>query len=215
MTKRAGRGGNQSAPLEDAEVRRKPGRQPKVGREQMLCLATDLFWQHGYEGVSLSDLKESLNVKTPTLYRSWASKAELYGDCVASYCERIQPFDTSPIDELGLTASSISMMLTHYIAALHQGGPDASCMVMTGMIAFRSGNELVANESRSRRVALQAALTELLTPHLGAANAEQAALLLTAFLSGLAVINSDNVDHDKIDRMIQNFAKALEKIFQH
>jgi AcrR family transcriptional regulator len=52
---------------------------PKVfDREVALDKAMALFWQHGYEATSLSDLVEATGAKAPTLYAEFTNKEGLF-----------------------------------------------------------------------------------------------------------------------------------------
>jgi len=52
---------------------------PKVfDRETALDKAMTLFWQHGYEATSLSDLVEATGAKAPTLYAEFTNKEGLF-----------------------------------------------------------------------------------------------------------------------------------------
>lgn len=53
---------------------------PKVfDRDAALDKAMTLFWQHGYEATSLSDLVEATGAKAPTLYAEFTNKEGLFG----------------------------------------------------------------------------------------------------------------------------------------
>ena len=52
---------------------------PKVfDRDAALDKAMTLFWQHGYEATSLSDLVEATGAKAPTLYAEFTNKEGLF-----------------------------------------------------------------------------------------------------------------------------------------
>jgi AcrR family transcriptional regulator len=63
--------------------RRGPGRDHAVKREALLAAAAALIRERGYDGASLAELAERLNVTKPTIYHYFGGKAELYAEIVA------------------------------------------------------------------------------------------------------------------------------------
>ena len=68
----------------EQEVRRR-GRPPTFDRDAALDVATELFWQHGYEGASVALLTERMGITPPTLYAAFGSKAGLYRQVFARH----------------------------------------------------------------------------------------------------------------------------------
>lgn len=48
----------------------------------------ELFWEHGYEGVSTARLGEAMGIASPSLYAAFGSKQELYAECLELYGQR-------------------------------------------------------------------------------------------------------------------------------
>ncbi len=61
------------------------GRPRMFDRDAMLQKALMLFWEHGYEGVSVSQLVEEMGITPPSLYAAFGSKEGLYREAVALY----------------------------------------------------------------------------------------------------------------------------------
>lgn len=62
---------------------------PKVfDRDAALDKAMTLFWQHGYEATSLSDLVEATGAKAPTLYAEFTNKEGLFRAVLDRYISR-------------------------------------------------------------------------------------------------------------------------------
>jgi AcrR family transcriptional regulator len=57
----------------------KPGRPPRLNREEAIHSAMLLFWERGYEGTTLEGLLEAMGgIKPPSFYNAFGSKEELF-----------------------------------------------------------------------------------------------------------------------------------------
>jgi AcrR family transcriptional regulator len=57
----------------------KPGRPPRLNREEAIHSAMLLFWERGYAGTTLEALLEAMGgIKPPSFYNAFGSKEELY-----------------------------------------------------------------------------------------------------------------------------------------
>ncbi len=61
------------------------GRPREFAPEQVLDTATRLFWENGFDGVSISDLTEATGINRRSLYAAFGSKEELFRRAVAHY----------------------------------------------------------------------------------------------------------------------------------
>lgn len=53
--------------------------------EKAIAVATDLFWEKGYEGTSLADLTTAMGVKAPSFYFAFGSKEGLFERVLEHY----------------------------------------------------------------------------------------------------------------------------------
>jgi AcrR family transcriptional regulator len=61
------------------------GRPRKFDPDAVLETAMELFWEHGFEGVSISDLTAATGINRRSLYAHFGSKDDLFGQAVARY----------------------------------------------------------------------------------------------------------------------------------
>jgi AcrR family transcriptional regulator len=64
---------------------RRVGRPRAFDRSQALEAAMRVFWQHGYEGASLTALTAAMRINRPSLYAAFGDKASLFREAVARY----------------------------------------------------------------------------------------------------------------------------------
>jgi len=110
-------------------------RRPAFDREQGIAIAQALFHHRGYDAVSLSDLTEAMNIKPPSFYAAYGSKAELFERAMRRYAgEKALPLDKLLTPDL-LPATALTSLL---IAAAKQYGGDVAlrgCLVTEGLRA--------------------------------------------------------------------------------
>lgn len=61
------------------------GRPRQFDKEQALEKAMLLFWEHGYEGTSMSALVDALGIASARIYAAFGSKRQLFEEAVALY----------------------------------------------------------------------------------------------------------------------------------
>jgi tetracycline repressor-like protein len=58
------------------------GRPREFDPDEVLETAMELFWEHGFDGVSISDLTDATGINRRSLYAAFGSKEELFGRAV-------------------------------------------------------------------------------------------------------------------------------------
>ena len=110
-------------------------RRPAFDREQGIAIAQALFHHRGYDAVSLSDLTEAMNIKPPSFYAAYGSKAELFERAMRRYAgEKALPLDKLLTPYLPPAAALTSLL----VAAAKQYGRDTAlrgCLITEGLRA--------------------------------------------------------------------------------
>lgn len=167
------------------------GRQPTFNRDEALQTALELFWRHGYEGVSLSDLTAAIGVAPPSLYHAFGSKADLY----RAVLRRYGAGNMGP-EEIAVAASAreaAEQMLARGVAAVTQPGRPLGCMVSSGMLMTAPENAGLAAELRDMRATLREALRHRIERDIAegilpaGTKAEVLARFVASVLQGLSV----------------------------
>jgi TetR/AcrR family transcriptional repressor for divergent bdcA len=110
-------------------------RRPAFDREAGIAIAQALFHEHGFDAVSLTDLIEAMDIKPPSFYAAYGSKAELFERAMLRYASE----NALPMDKLLAPdrppGEALAALL---VAAAKQYGKDSvlrGCMVTEGMRA--------------------------------------------------------------------------------
>lgn len=110
-------------------------RRPAFDREAGVAIAQALFHERGYDAVSLADLTQAMDIKPPSFYAAYGSKAALFERAMLRYAQE----NALPLDELLAPdrppAEALPALL---LAAAEQYGRDSllrGCMITEGMRA--------------------------------------------------------------------------------
>ena len=65
-------------------------RPPQFDRSEILEKATQLFWEHGYRGASVSDLVKATGLLPGSIYASFGNKEGVFIACLEYYSVKLE-----------------------------------------------------------------------------------------------------------------------------
>ncbi|WP_417662118.1 TetR/AcrR family transcriptional regulator [Pseudomonas sp.] len=180
-------------------------RRPAFDREQGIAIAQALFHQHGFDAVSLSDLTEAMNIKPPSFYAAYGSKAELFKRAMHRYADE----NALPMDKLLAPdrppAEALSALL---VAAAKQYGRDSAlrgCLITEGM---RADDPVARNMAENLADAgIQAIRSYLDQAHPDTAQTLTDYLLIT--LRGLSAAACSGLSSERLVEVAQTAGRLL------
>ena len=127
--------------------------------EETLDRAMTVFWRHGYEGASMSDLTSAMGINSPSLYACFGSKEGLFRAVLERYEARRDKF----MEEVfaAPTAREVASLFLHGVAdfAADTGGqnPPGCLLLQSGMTC---GDSAIPDELARHRAVKEKALCE-------------------------------------------------------
>ena len=99
------------------------GRSGTVGRprgfdpDEALERAMMVFWEHGYEGASLSCLTHAMGISTTSMYAAFGNKEELFRKALERYSEGPSAYLTRALEEggIGVLGPTAVRTLLHFV----------------------------------------------------------------------------------------------------
>ena len=135
----------------------------RTGRPRAFCVeetldrAMAVFWRHGYEGSSMSDLTAAMGINSPSLYACFGSKEGLFRAVLERYDERRKSFMESVL--AAPTAAKVAETYLHGVAdfAVDTSGknPPGCLLLQSGLSC---GDSEIPDEMARHRAEKEAAL---------------------------------------------------------
>jgi AcrR family transcriptional regulator len=135
------------------------GRPREFDVDEALDRALEVFWRKGYEGTSLQDLTDAMNVNRPSLYAAFGSKEELFRRALDRYAEGPAAYARDATNEP--TARAVAeRLLRGGVELVTDPAKPQGCFVVQAALACGEAAESVKQALSARRAAGQAALRE-------------------------------------------------------
>lgn len=141
---------------------RERGRPRGFDADAALDRAVEVFWKHGYEGASLTDLTEAMGINKTSMYAAWGNKDELFRRAVARYAEIDMAYAREALAR-PTAYQVIEAFLRANADALTRTDRPAGCLSIQGGLACGSDNGHIAQFLAASRLAGEQLMAERLT----------------------------------------------------
>jgi Transcriptional regulator len=174
-------------------------------REAALDKAMTLFWQHGYEATSLSDLVEATGAKAPTLYAEFVNKEGLFRAVLDRYISR---FADKHEAQLFCEEKSVEQALRDYFSAVAtcftSKDTPAGCFMINTSATLAASSKEIAHTLKSRHAMQEKTLCEFLTKRQARGEIPpgkavcELALFLSCILQGMSISAREGASYEKL-----------------
>lgn len=195
------------------------GRPRTFDRQAAVEQAMFLFWQHGYESTSLSQLKAALGggISAPSFYAAFGSKEALFREAAQCYLASYARVTECLWDDDLAPREAVELALRQSARMQSGAGHPPGCMVALGsMSAPTAEHALVAAPLTASRARTRAGFVRCVERAVAAgdlpADTDAGALgaVFDGFLSGVSIMARDGVGHAVFDAAIS----ALMRVWQ-
>ena len=183
----------------DKQPRSRRGGPRTFDRDEAVETAMRLFWRHGYEGVSVSDLTAAIGIAPPSLYAAFGSKAGLYREALDRYATL--PGALNGLAEAESLDEAVTGLLRAGVQAVIDPLQERGCMVSSGMIQCAAEHRELASHLAERRRSTRDAIARSLSRWLDDAAAGALASYLGVVLQGLSVQARDGASRQDLERV--------------
>ena len=189
------------------------GRPREFDKHQALQQALKVFWKQGYEGTSLPDLTEAMNINRPSLYAAFGNKEALFRQALDLYADEYFGYVQAALLEPTARAFVERLLLGHANA---QTTPDCppGCLTVQGGLATSPDARSITEELAARRAGSeQLVFQRLQLAHQAGdlpADADPADLarFVATLSQGMAVQATAGVSRSDLHRVVQVALRA-------
>jgi AcrR family transcriptional regulator len=184
-------------------VSRKPGRPLGFDRDAALHQAMLLFWRHGYEATSVSDLTKAMGITPPSLYTAFGDKKQLFLEALQLYNSG-SVTSQSIIDEAQTAReAAVGLLRASAIGFTGETTP-AGCLLASSAISCSSGAEDVRKAVSAIRLKIEKRLRNKINQDRGISKPRQntdsdvLAGYIMAVIQGMSTLARDGATRQKL-----------------
>ncbi len=137
------------------EEKRPRGRPQKFVNEDALHQAIEVFWRHGYEGTSLTNLTDALNMNRPSIYAAFGNKQALFSLSLQTYIDKQLAFFDEAVKQETLS-EVIEMLFSRQIDLLSK--KKRGCMLVQAALSCGEEAQSIKDELTEQRKVLEGKL---------------------------------------------------------
>ena len=127
------------------------GRPREFDVDAALDAALAIFWRHGYEGTSLSDLTDAMGISRPSLYAAFGNKEQLFRAAMDRYERRVGPTMSAAL-AVPTARAGVEQLLRRTADALTGGGEASTgCFLILSAMTCSAASAAVRDEAAARR----------------------------------------------------------------
>lgn len=193
------------------------GRPRQFDRDAALVSAMHLFWEHGYESTSLSQLKTRLGISAPSFYAAFTSKEALFHEAVALYLNTHGQVTACLWDKQLAARDALELALRRSARMQSEQKHPKGCMVTLGVMSACTPENagltraLTASRARTREGIYACVKRGVESQQLAAdTNIDALATLFYSFLSGLSTLARDGATYKEMDAAVSQVLKLWD-----
>lgn len=187
------------------------GRPRTFDRDAAITSAMYLFWEHGYESTSLSQLKAAIGggISAPSFYAAFESKEALYKEALERYMEMYGKV-TRSLHDTSLPPREGVFLALHRSARMQtESGHPKGCMVAMGIVgASSTSSEASAQLLRDVRSRTRAGFRACVVRGIKSGELRSStdptslSIALDCFFQGLSALARDRVRQAVIEKAV-------------
>jgi len=137
------------------------GRPRQFDQDAALAHIASMFWEHGYNATSTTDICAALKISAPSLYAAFGSKEEMFRKSLEYYKQDNMPSILAPFRQHAQTRDAVEGFLMASAAAFTRTDRPSGCMILLSTFRGSDANSL-GDLVKEVRAASQAALQKRL-----------------------------------------------------
>lgn len=187
------------------------GRPRTFDRDVAIIQALHLFWEHGYDATSLSQLKANMGggISAPSFYAAFGSKQALFNEVMERYLATHGRVTDSLFDTTLSPREAVELTLRRSAKMQCEPGHPKGCLVSLGLMsACSEESKAISAPLAQARSLNRAGLVECINRAIATGELPATviprtlAAVFDSFLHGLSTLARDGVPHATLDAAV-------------
>lgn len=194
------------------------GRPRLFDREQALLQAMHLFWEYGFEAVSVAELQKELGgLSAASFYAAFGSKQELFSETMALYMSTCGDIIAPLEDREVAPREGISQALQRAIEVQTGAGHPSGCMAVLSGVNLSQKNQEILKLVAAARAATREAVSACVDRAVGEGalpkkvDRESLVVLIDTFLKGIAIEARDGIPSSVLFKAAENLMQVWDQ----
>ncbi len=134
------------------------GRPLAFNQDEVLDKALNVFWSHGYEGASMSELTQALGINKPSIYAAFGNKETLFRKVLVRYATGSVAFVGQAMKE-PTARQAVEKLLMQAVEFFSDKSTPDGCMIVQGALTCGQSSLAIQQELIAYRGHFEAYLT--------------------------------------------------------
>ncbi|MCC9604413.1 TetR/AcrR family transcriptional regulator [Blastopirellula sp. JC732] len=194
------------------------GRPREFDRDDAVRQAMHLFWEYGYEAVSVADLQKELGgISAASFYAAFGSKPQLFAEAMALYMETCGDI-IAPLQDPQLPPrEGLRQTLRRTIEVQTGSEHPLGCMAVLAGTNLSAKNQEIQAIVTSARAATRSAIADYVDRAVKRgdlpkkADRESLVVLFDTFIKGIAIQARDGIPKSSLLKSAENVMKAWDQ----
>ncbi|UMM07843.1 TetR/AcrR family transcriptional regulator [Gluconobacter frateurii] len=191
------------------------GRPRTFDRDKALQSAMNVFWQHGFDGTSMSQLVAAMQINSPSIYAAFGSKEDLFREAVEQYVASDGSSTMQALTADDDVRNALRSMLANAIQTFTRHDEPRGCLIVLGARHLGPISDPVRTFLRDQRERIRVLLAERLlkakqkgelTPE---ADEKALAACVMTFLNGISIETVDGTSQPTLLAAAELFVDRL------
>ncbi|MCI3933381.1 TetR/AcrR family transcriptional regulator [Streptomyces sp. AN091965] len=194
------------------------GRPRGFDRETALRRAMEVFWEHGYEATSMTDLTSAMGIASPSLYAAFGSKERLFQEAVELYSTTEGSAMARAFAEVPTARGAVEAVLRENARLYTVPGRPAGCMIVLAATNCSPANAPVRDHLATWRRSGAEMMAERLRRGVeegelpAATDTEAVAAFYTTVVQGMSVQARDGASRATLDKTVDRAMAAWDAV---
>ena len=185
--------------------------------DEALERAMQSFWDHGYEGTSLSDLMEAMDLQKGSIYKAFGDKHSLFIASLEHYLNAVHQFDKKMLENAASPKAGIRSWLSTDLKNACGQEIKRGCLMVNALSERAYKDKDVADLIKNHITKLSKLLTEIiiqgqeLDEFRNDINASDITQMIIVSLFGMLTLTKGPMSKNASIQNVKNIIKLIEK----